>query len=160
VFQNTAAEDGEFTRIIFYTPAHRAGEFTSWIPGGRAIPQRGADIGERMANALRDLFSLGASKAILAGVDIPELSGEVIKDALRKLDAADIVLGPAEDGGYYLIGMKSLYEEVFRNISWSTEKVFRQTVSIAGTMKLRYETVVTLSDVDTHEDLKRFEGPK
>jgi rSAM/selenodomain-associated transferase 1 len=160
VFQNTVAEAGEFERIIFYAPANRGREFMSWIPGGRVVPQRGRGIGERMANALKELFSRGASKAIIAGVDIPELGVHVIKDALRKLDAADIVLGPAADGGYYLIGMKSLHEELFRNISWSTERVFRQTVSVADAIKLRYETVITLSDVDTIEDLKRFEGAK
>lgn len=160
VLRNTVAAADEYERTIFYTPANRGREFTTWIPGERMLPQQGRDIGERMSHAIMELFHEGASKAIIAGVDVPELGTEVIREAFRRLDTADIVLGPAEDGGYYLIGMKSLHEEVFRNISWSTAEVFRQTVSVADAMKLRYEAVVTLSDVDTIEDLKRFEGPK
>lgn len=160
VLQNTVPAEGEFERIIFYTPEKRRREFRAWIPGERIIPQQGRDIGERMANALRALFYHGATKAIITGVDIPDLRGQVIKDAFITLDAADIVLGPAEDGGYYLIGMKSLHEEFFSNISWSTGNVFRQTVAVAEVMKLRYDTVATLSDVDTLEDLMRFEGRK
>jgi rSAM/selenodomain-associated transferase 1 len=160
VLQNTVPAEGVFERIIFYTPEKRCSEFKAWIPGERMMPQRGRDIGERMANALRALFSQGATKAVITGADIPDLSRKVVEEAFIKLDAADIVLGPAEDGGYYLIGMKYLHDEFFRNIAWSTGNVFRQTIAVADVMKLRCDTVVTLSDVDTIEDLIRFEGPK
>jgi glycosyltransferase A (GT-A) superfamily protein (DUF2064 family) len=106
------------------------------------------------------LFDVGASKSVIAGVDIPELEAEIVRDAFKKLDSADIVIGPATDGGYYLIGMKSLHREIFRNILWSTEKVLEQTIHVIDNLKLKYETVITLSDVDTLEDLMKFKGPK
>lgn len=159
VFQNTLPADREYERIIFYTPESRERKFRSWLPGERLIAQRGRDIGERMANAIRDLFYEGASKSVIAGVDIPELEAEIVREAFKKLGSADIVIGPATDGGYYLIGMKSLHREIFRNMLWSTEKVFKHTIHVIDSLKLKYETLITLSDVDTLEDLMKFKGP-
>jgi rSAM/selenodomain-associated transferase 1 len=160
VFQNTLSADREYERIIFYAPENLERDFRSWLPGERLIAQQGRDIGERMANAIKDLFYEGASKSVIAGVDIPEIDAEIVRDAFKKLESADIVIGPAADGGYYLIGMKSLHREIFRNILWSTEKVLKQTIDVIDNLKLKYETLITLSDVDTLEDLMKFRGPR
>ncbi len=156
VLLNTRPSAAEFGRIIFYTPESRERDFRAWLPGERLVAQEGRDVGERMSSAIRRLLSEGAPAAVIAGADIPELNAEIVRSAFSKLGSADIVLGPAVDGGYYLIGMKSPHDEVFQNISWSTGRVFRQTVLAIGKLKLRYDTVRTLSDVDTLADLKRF----
>jgi glycosyltransferase A (GT-A) superfamily protein (DUF2064 family) len=105
-----------------------------------------------MANALEEMFEMGAEKAIVVGADIPELHRGIIERAFGELDSADIVVGPARDGGYYLIGMKSTHPEIFLNIDWGTGEVFSKTLLNIERMGLRYRTVETLFDVDCLED--------
>ncbi len=159
VFSNTFPDsESDFGRMIFYSPPGDKGRFESWVPGLELLPQRGKDIGEIMRNALQDLFDLGASKAVITGVDIHGLSRTIISEAFLKLEHADVVIGPAEDGGYYLIGLKAAYPEIFQGISWSTGNVFIETVRAIEKMGLRYLTVKTLSDVDRIEDIIRHEN--
>jgi len=159
VFSNTFPDsDSDFGRMIFYSPPGEKSRFESWVPGVELLPQRGRDIGEIMINALQDLFDLGASKAVITGVDIPDLNRTTISDAFLKLEHADVVIGPAEDGGYYLIGMKAEYPEIFQGISWSTGNVFIETVRAIERMGLSYSTVKTLSDVDRIEDIIRHDN--
>jgi rSAM/selenodomain-associated transferase 1 len=159
VFRDTSPDrDSDFDRIIFYSPPEDKGRFESWIPGGRLLPQRGRDMGDIMRNALRDLLESGASKAVITGADILDLNRTVIGDAFLRLKSADVVIGPAEDGGYYLIGMKDLHEQVFEGIAWSTDKVFADTVCIIERLGLSYSTVTTLSDVDRIEDIIRHDN--
>ena len=156
IFHNTFPDkDDGFGRIFFFSPQADARRFESWIPGEKLLPQRGRDIGDIMWNALKDLFDSGASKAVIAGVDIPDLDKTIIRDAFLKLEDVDVVIGPAEDGGYYLIGMKAEHPEIFQGISWSTGKVFDETVRTIERMGLSYSTVKTLSDVDRIEDIIR-----
>ncbi len=102
---------------------------------------------------MKDLFEPGAEKAVLTGVDIPDINRDIIRDAFLRLENNDVVIGPAKDGGYYLIGMKAMHPEMFQRISWSTEHVFEETVMIIESMKLSYSTVRTLADVDRKEDI-------
>jgi len=157
VIGNTLPSDNEYERIIFYWPGTAGDQFRTWLPGEKLLPQRGADIGERMALAIRDMLCEGASKAVIAGVDIPELHREIVRDAFSKLDKADVVIGPALDGGYYLIGMKALHERIFQGISWSTDKVLGQTILAVEALNVKWDAVATLSDVDTLEDLLKFD---
>jgi len=152
VLKRTASLDSGYLRIVFYTPDAMRQGFEEWLGNELLRPQRGADVGERMANALEEMFEMGAEKAIVVGADIPELHREIIDRAFRELDSADIVLGPAIDGGYYLIGMKASQPEIFLNIDWGTGEVFNQTVLNIKKMRLRYITVETLFDVDSLED--------
>jgi len=157
VFRNTSSDgDADFERIIFYSPSKAKGLFESWMPGEKLTSQRGRDIGDIMRNALKDLFDFGASKAVITGVDIPDLDRAIIGDAFLRLDNADVVIGPADDGGYYLIGMSAEYPEIFQGISWSTGKVFDETVRVIERIGLSYSTVRTLSDVDRIEDIARI----
>jgi len=157
VFRDTSPErDSDFERVIFYSPPEDKGRFESWIPGEKLLSQRGRAIGDIMGNALKDLLESGASKAVITGVDIPGLNRDIIKYAFLKLDNADLVIGPAEDGGYYLVGMKAAHPEIFRGISWSTGKVFDETICIIEKMGLRYSTVRTLTDVDRIEDIAKI----
>jgi uncharacterized protein len=153
VLQMTAPEGSCYKRIIFYTPGNLSTEFGKWLSGEKLKAQKGDDIGERMHNALEEMLFLGAGKAIVIGADIPELDRNIIVRAFQALDAADVVLGPAVDGGYYLIGLKTSHRELFSGISWSTGKVFEQTVSRIEKKRLVYRLVDTLFDVDRVEDL-------
>ena len=156
VFKETVPVGGGYERVVFYTPLSRKGDFEKWLPGERLMAQHGAELGDIMANALQDLLSDGAARAVIAGVDIPDLREGDVRDAFAKLEDADIVIGPAIDGGYYLIGMKARHDEIFRGISWSTDRVFQETVRIIDALGLSYLTVRTLSDVDRVADITNW----
>ncbi|MFT6716417.1 MAG: rSAM/selenodomain-associated transferase 1 [Saprospiraceae bacterium] len=116
--------------------------------------QWGNDLGKRMANAFEETLN-NDSKAIIIGTDCKELTPEIINQAFGALEYVDVVLGPAVDGGYYLIGMKNLNMNLFNDISWSTSQVLDQTINKMNKEKLSYLLLKTLSDIDTEEDLKR-----
>ncbi len=157
VLKRTAPADFGYLRIVFYAPDEMRQQFADWLPDELLRAQRGSDVGERMDSALKEMFDRGAEKAIIVGADIPGLHREIIDNAFQKLDSADIVIGPAMDGGYYLIGMHSPHPEVFRNITWSTGEVLNETLLIIKKMGLAYSTVATLFDVDSLEDFSRAE---
>jgi rSAM/selenodomain-associated transferase 1 len=157
VFKNTTPEHAsDFERVIFYSPAGMRARFESWMPGEKLLPQKGRDIGDIMWTALKDLFDSGASKAVITGVDIPDLDAEVVRDAFLALESVEVVIGPADDGGYYLIGMKDLRREIFEGPSWGTGKVFAETVEILKRHGLSYSTVKTLFDIDRIEDIAKM----
>ena len=115
--------------------------------------QKGNDLGERMYNAFENTFLNKYQKVIIIGSDCFDLSASVIEDAYEFLNYSDIVIGPAKDGGYYLLGMKNLHQCLFRNISWSTSEVLKQTLSICKSQHLKYSLLPTLTDIDTENDL-------
>lgn len=118
--------------------------------------QKGDDIGKRMFNSFEKTFSLGYEKVIVIGSDCPEVSGDLLKEAFDSLDDKQAVIGPALDGGYYLIGFKKGHckEGYFDEIEWSTEKVFEQTLNKIDELDVAMLTV--LGDVDTFVDLERL----
>ncbi len=118
--------------------------------------QEGKDLGERMCHALDYSANLNYNKSILIGSDIPDLDAGFISDALDLLEDADCVLGPTIDGGYYLIGMKKCYPELFTNIEWSTEKVLDQTLRQAKTSNIELKMLQALDDIDTYDDLQNL----
>jgi len=120
------------------------------------IEQKGRDIGERMKNAIADALSLGYEKAVLVGTDIPELEAETIDTAFTMLDASDAVIGPTEDGGYYLIGMKQVLDEPFEVKLYGTDTVYAETTAFMRNAGIVTEEVEPYSDIDTPEDLAGF----
>ena len=90
--------------------------------------QFGEDLGIRMQNAFQNAFDAGYDKVQIVGSDLPDLSSEIINNAFQKLDTNDAVIGPAKDGGYYLLGMKTLYKDVFQNKEWGTASVRKDTL--------------------------------
>jgi uncharacterized protein len=156
VLRRTRPEAGEYERIIFYSPADMRDRFEEWIPGELFFPQRGGDVGEVMENAFHEMFDRGAAKAVLTGTDIPGLDRGIIEQAFSELDGSDAVIGPAQDGGYYLIGMKLPRPELFRGLSWGTGKTSEETLSIIDAHRLTRSVLVSLSDLDTGEDLLEF----
>lgn len=111
------------------------------------------DLGKRMENSFLDAFNLGAKKVVIIGIDCPGVNAEVLAQAFKKLPDCDLLLGPAVDGGYYLIGLNRAIGKLFTNIDWGTEAVLQQTVNIAQQLNLSVAYLQTLADVDRPEDL-------
>lgn len=119
--------------------------------------QEGSDLGERMLNAFQLAFHREYEKVVIIGSDCYELTQLQIEEAFRKLDGSDVVLGPATDGGYYLLGMKQMRQELFIDKPWSTSDLLLDTILELKKSGASYELLGTLSDIDTEEDLKRFQ---
>ncbi|MBL4706410.1 MAG: TIGR04282 family arsenosugar biosynthesis glycosyltransferase, partial [Flavobacteriales bacterium] len=117
--------------------------------------QMGDDLGERMKNTFEAAFNQGAEKAIILGSDCWQLRTDIIDQAFDALDRSDMVIGPAEDGGYYLLGMKKFIPEVFEDKEWSTSNVLVDTLLDIQKKGMTREILETLSDVDFEEDLPK-----
>lgn len=123
----------------------------------RLIEQRGEDLGERIGNALLDLVADQGDRTIFIGMDCPQMPAERVVEALAALNDADVVLGPCDDGGYYLIGMRGeLPEGALDGVRWSTTEALDDTVSALEAMNLSIAEIATGYDVDTAEDLQRL----
>ncbi len=120
--------------------------------------QAGSDLGEKMKNAFDATFQNGYDKIVIIGTDCPDLNAGIIMNAFAYLNSHDVVIGPAEDGGYYLLGMKTRHSEIFQNISWSSDKVLKQTIAICEVLKLSYHLLPELSDIDNEDDFIKFQG--
>ncbi|MFC1769755.1 TIGR04282 family arsenosugar biosynthesis glycosyltransferase [Nitrospirota bacterium] len=142
----------ELTAYIAYT-AH--GEYFEKF-GLHNFAQQGEDLGSRMEHCLKEAFEHGHDRVAVVGTDIPELSADIVKECISLLDYADIVFGPAEDGGYYLVCMKQLIPEVFTGIEWSSPDTIRQSLDRCADLGLLSSTGPMLWDIDTPEDLARW----
>jgi len=115
--------------------------------------QEGDDLGERMQNAFKKVLELGCKKVCIIGSDCYELETEIINTAFEKLDANEVVIGPASDGGYYLLGMKQLHNQLFSGKEWGTSSVLDDTMDVFTKLSLSYQELPVLNDIDTIEDL-------
>ncbi|WP_266204740.1 TIGR04282 family arsenosugar biosynthesis glycosyltransferase [Pontibacter kalidii] len=111
------------------------------------------DLGQRMQAAFAAAFLEGYTSVVIIGSDCLQLTPEIILNAYEALETHDVVVGPALDGGYYLIGMNCLYSQLFQNKHWSTAHVFPETIQDLQRLKLSYALLPRLSDVDQVEDL-------
>ena len=136
--------------------------FSDFIPEStrptveKSFVQQGQDLGERMANAFTRTFESGKDKVVLIGTDCPTLQSQHLLQAFEALTISDLVLGPARDGGYYLIGMKSGAAYLFEGITWSTSQVLSQTLHAASQHGLIVTLLPELDDIDTQEDWQRY----
>ena len=119
--------------------------------------QAKGDLGERMAEAFRQAFQEGMQRVVIIGIDCPDVDGLLLKKAFETLEEQDLVLGPAIDGGYYLIGLRRFVPHLFQGVPWSTEQVLQQTVEIAAAQNWTVGYLPTLEDVDRAEDLAVWE---
>jgi len=145
-------------RICCYPPDAVA-QICAWLGAEPAyVPQQGKDLGERMEQAFEQVFHEGYGRAVLIGSDIPELSTAVLREAMAALDRNDAVLGPAADGGYYLIGFtaKTFLPAVFHEITWSTNTVCDETLGRFKRAGMQVHLLPKLHDVDTKSDLCIF----
>lgn len=115
--------------------------------------QCGNDLGERMKNAFIKAFENGYEKAIIIGTDCPQIDQTILENAFMKLNHFDVLLGPATDGGYYLLGIKRLSSALFENIKWSTNTVLEKTLEICNQNKLTYFLLPALTDIDEEKDM-------
>lgn len=115
--------------------------------------QNGNDLGEKMHNAFAEGFKSGYERICIIGTDCFELNGDIIKQAFEQLHANDAVIGPAKDGGYYLLGMKKPIPELFKNKTWSSETVATDTIQNFKDLSISYAQLEVLTDVDEEKDL-------
>lgn len=118
------------------------------------FPQEGADLGEKMFNALAKVLSLGYEAVVLTGTDLPQMTEKHFRSAFEALEKADIAIGPTPDGGYYLIGMKSARREPFQVSGYGGATVYENTLAAIAGAKLTCSPTLSCPDVDTPEDLK------
>jgi rSAM/selenodomain-associated transferase 1 len=142
-----------------YTPVGAEGAYIDILPSDfELLPQRGDGFGERLAFATADLFQCGFGSVCLIDSDSPTVSADVYADAVEILSKAGdrVVLGPSDDGGYYLIGLKQTRRELFERIDWSTERVLDQTKTRARELNLDVSLLPTGYDVDDAATLRRL----
>ncbi len=139
--------------FIAYAPS-KAHEYFSGF-GLKLIPLPEGDLGKRMYHAFSKIFSEGYQKAALVGVDIPELTSSIVLKAFELLIDNDIVFGPAKDGGYYLVGMKTLIKVLFEGVPWSSNQTLKKSMERAQQGGYSVALTEALSDMDTIEDVKR-----
>jgi hypothetical protein len=145
--------------IIAYAPVEARDEFEALTPDLVLIGQRGGDLGKRQGAVVEDVIALGHDAVLLMGTDSPTLPPETIDEAVSLVMApeVDVVVGPTEDGGYYLIGVRTPCPALFEGMPWSTSTVLSLTLDRARGLGLRAVCLPTWYDVDTGADLARLE---
>jgi rSAM/selenodomain-associated transferase 1 len=139
-------------KIVFYSDAIDLMDIWPNATYLKAM-QQGKDLGERMKNAFIAGFETGYTSICIIGTDCYELTEQIIRQAFESLQSADAVIGPAHDGGYYLLGMKEPNSSIFDNKEWSTNSVLQDTLSDFKSLGLNYVKMQELRDVDTENDL-------
>jgi uncharacterized protein len=153
----TQCRDTGADEVVFhFAPPESADYFRSLDPAAHLQPQLDAPFGVRLATAFASVFARGDADVVLVGMDTPHLSAATMRAAFTSLDDADAVLGPAEDGGYYLIGMTRRHDSLFDCIDWSTPRVAAQTRDRARSAGLSLVELVEEFDVDDTDDLERL----
>jgi len=143
---------------VAFTPPESRRYFESITPPGTLLlPVEGEDIGDCLAQVMENLLRIGYRKVLALHSDGPSLPAQYLEQATLYLEQTDIVLGPGDDGGYYLVGMSHPHTEIFKGISWSTEQVLSQTLERAKRLGLRTELTPRWYDVDIPPDLLRFQ---
>lgn len=144
--------------VIAYTPEDARAEFEGLAPGFALVAQQGPDLGARLYTTLSSLLTAGYHSAIAVDSDTPTLPAEFLQQAVDLLvhPRPDIVLGPTEDGGYYLIGVRAAHRELFERMPWSTAEVLDITLRRAANAGLETACLSSWFDVDTPEDLERL----
>jgi uncharacterized protein len=140
---------------IHYAGATAERELADWLGADLIYRSQGdGDLGERMALSIETALQAGHDRVIIIGTDCPGLTTDILQLAFEQLHDRDLVLGPAIDGGYYLIGLRRLIPELFVGISWGTSAVRQQTIEIATKLGLSMGDLPLLADIDRPEDLQ------
>jgi rSAM/selenodomain-associated transferase 1 len=146
-----------FTPIIFCYGKSEVEMVSGWAGKEFIVePQIDGELGVRMSASFRKIFSKDFSKAVIIGTDVPDINSNLINAAAAKLDEHDIVIGPSYDGGYYLLGMKRLLPEIFKDIEWSTSLVLQKTLDKIKSLNLKVELLDELIDIDTEQELNNW----
>lgn len=144
-------------RFFFFSDLSDSALVDQWIPPSFVcIPQRGMNLGARMGHATAFAFQKGFQRCIIVGTDVPDVSGDLIRNAIDSLETVDLVIGPARDGGYYLLGMRTHRPEVFQEIVWSSGTVLMDTLGTARRLGMSSILLPELIDLDTEGDLQAW----
>ena len=149
----------QYTPFLAFTPRKERQLFESLAPPGmELIEQAGGDLGKRMYHLMHGLEAREYSPVVLIGTDIPTLQPATLLQAVAALKTADLCLGPARDGGYYLIGARHADKRIFEDIPWSTATVLKLTVGKARESGLATTLLEQYGDIDTFEDLNQLDS--
>lgn len=146
-----------YRTTVWFTPPGGGRFVREWLRDvGRVEfrPQAAGNLGTRLRRAFALHFAAGAGRVVMLGTDIPGIDRALIVEAFATLGSHDVVLGPALDGGYYLIGLRRAHPGLFRGVAWSTPAVLGQTRSRAGALGLSVRLLKPLRDVDTARDAR------
>lgn len=142
---------------LCFAPDDASSEIQPWLhPGWTARPQGEGDLGARLTRAFASTFANGAERVVIIGSDCPEVKTADIRTAWKELQTHDLVVGPAVDGGYWLIGLRTPGADLFRDINWSSDQVLAQTLAQARKQALRSQVLRILTDIDTEEDWNAY----
>lgn len=145
-----------YDAALCHDPPGRRDAFIAWLGRQKImLPQKPGDLGERLAGAFEWAFSSGARKVAAIGTDCPGVDRSIVLAAFSSLDCSNLVLGPSEDGGYYLIGLRHPCPAIFDDIPWSSSKVLETTLAAADRLGLSPGLLPVLPDIDTADDLQR-----
>lgn len=138
-------------KYVFYTSTPVVNDLWDQANYFQLVQQEGG-LGEKMQHAFETLFARGYTKVIIIGSDCINLTPEIINQAFESLTTRDAVIGPANDGGYYLLGTKKVYAELFQNKEWSSADVYNATLEDFKKLYLSFDVLPELIDIDTEED--------
>ena len=142
---------------LYYYNENDTERIKNWVPPEFSLHlQEGADLGEKMKNAFDLMFKNRYKKVIIIGTDCPGINRNIILKSFTKLSQYNVVTGPSNDGGYYLLGMNKFYPFLFDGIEWSSNQVLKRTIEIITQNKLKYFMLPRLIDIDTEEDLNKW----
>ncbi|RMG53889.1 MAG: glycosyltransferase, partial [Acidobacteria bacterium] len=139
----------------------RDGLMSQWLGADLSYRRQGeGDLGARLERAFDEAFQAGRHRVVIVGADCPGLTAALMAEAFDRLRQSDVVLGPARDGGYYLIGLRRPIPQLFEGISWGTARVLEETQEAIGRLGLSVQCLTMLDDVDRPEDLAVWNGER
>lgn len=155
--QLKALADGGFDTVLFIAQDRHRELISNWLgPSRPMVAQQGADLGARMFHAFEWAHHRGYHRMVLIGSDTPGIDRPLMEEAFEALTTHDVVLGPSNDGGYYLIGIRQAHEPLFQNIRWSTSTVLNDTHALAKSHGLSTNLLASRIDIDTFADVKQL----
>ena len=170
LYANLVKNDGSanYAVHVYYSPVEKRTEFADWLDSSASLYlQEGTGLGEKLTNAMKKSFDSGYEKAAAIGSDCIDLSVEDINNAFETLDRngqnskkREVVVGPTDDGGYYLIGQSRFIPEIFERIPWSTEKVYPETIDKLAGLGLLYAELEYKYDIDSIDEVRQLWNEK
>ena len=142
--------------VVACTPDDAGDAICAWLGSVRCEPQQGTDLGSRMLAAIAARAADGMARTLVVGTDCPGLTPTLLEEAFARLDDADVVFGPATDGGYYLVGMARPHAHVFHDVPWSSEATLAVSLARAAAAGLRVALLPALRDIDTAADWRAY----
>lgn len=159
VVRRTQPAGADYDRRFYYAPQDARAEAEAWLPNEDWRAQEGEDLGERLKTAFAAAFAEGRKRVVAIGGDTPWLGHARIREAFAALDRHDVALGPARDGGYYLIGLRTEHPELFADVPWGTSGVLEATLRHASSSGLTVRRLPALADIDTVDDIRNSWPP-